>query len=186
MDPRSGYRHLDGIEVTTPARPIPAISADRLTTSQQLSEFAQSEHQFEGTQPFVPVVLADALLSLDALTALESPIGAGKIILWHGPPGTGKTRALRARMRAWSMWCQQQYIADPKKFFAEPAYMTQVLTNVPVAKVGPSLTRAAEPESVWRLVVAEDSDEYLRARADMLVPPSADCSTWPSVFLDEG
>lgn len=36
---------------------------------------------------------------------------------------------------------------------------------MPVARVGPSLTRAGEPEAIWRLVVAEDSDEYLRASA---------------------
>jgi len=106
-----------------------------------------------------------ARTSLHALAALTTPSGTGKLILWHGPPGTGKTTALRSLMRTWSTWCQPQYIADPEKFFAEPAYMTQVLTTAPVAKVGPSLTRAGQPEAIWRLIVAEDSDEYLRASA---------------------
>jgi hypothetical protein len=103
--------------------------------------------------------------SLDAMTALERPFGAGKLVLWHGPPGTGKTTALRALMRSWSTWCQAQYIADPERFFGEPAYMTQVLTNAPTARVSPTLTRAGEPEAIWRLIVAEDTDEYLRASA---------------------
>lgn len=108
---------------------------------------------------------AGARRALDELTAMQQPSGGGKLILWHGPPGTGKTTALRALMRAWSAWCRPQYIADPEKFFAEPAYMTQVLTTAPVARIGPSLTTAGKPEAIWRLVVAEDSDEYLRASA---------------------
>lgn len=103
--------------------------------------------------------------SVDALAKLVRPVGAGKLVLWHGPPGTGKTTALRALMRRWASWCQPQYIADPEVFFAEPGYMTHVLTTAPVARVGPSLTRPGQPEALWRLIVAEDSDEYLRATA---------------------
>lgn len=33
--------------------------------------------------------------ALDAVVGLERPTGAGKLLLWHGPPGTGKTTALR-------------------------------------------------------------------------------------------
>lgn len=102
---------------------------------------------------------------LEQLMQMNRPTATGKLILWHGDPGTGKTTALRALMRSWRSWCQPQYIADPEKFFAEPAYMTSVLTTAPVAEVGPTLDRAAQPEAIWRLVVAEDSDEYLRASA---------------------
>ena len=103
--------------------------------------------------------------ALDAVVGLERPMGVGKLLLWHGPPGTGKTTALRALLRSWETWCQGQYIADPERFFAEPAYMTEVLTTSPVARVGPTLTRAGQPESMWRLLIAEDTDEYLRASA---------------------
>ncbi len=102
---------------------------------------------------------------LDALHSLSRPAGMGKLLLWHGPPGTGKTTALRSLMRSWAAWCQSQYIADPERFFGEPAYIAQVLTRAPVATVGPTLTRAGQPEAIWRLVIAEDTDEYLRASA---------------------
>ena len=103
--------------------------------------------------------------SITELMSIRRPRSTGKLILWHGEPGTGKTTALRALMRSWRLWCQPQYIADPEKFFSDPAYMTAVLTTAPVVEAGPTLDRAAQPELLWRLIVAEDSDEYLRSSA---------------------
>ena len=42
---------------------------------------------------------------LQQLIDLERPANRGKLILWHGDPGTGKTTALRALLRSWSDWC---------------------------------------------------------------------------------
>ena len=43
-------------------------------------------------------------LDVGQLMAARAP-AAGRLILWHGEPGTGKTHALRALSRAWSGWC---------------------------------------------------------------------------------
>ena len=108
---------------------------------------------------------ASARHALEQLFGIIRPAGTGKLVLWHGPPGTGKTTALRALMRAWEPWCQPQYIADPERFFGDPSYMTYVLSTAPDESAGPSLDRAGTPDSMWRLIIAEDSDEYLRATA---------------------
>lgn len=102
---------------------------------------------------------------LERLIALERPASAGKLLLWHGEPGTGKTTALRSLIAAWEPWCATQYIADPEQFFARPSYIAEVLTRAPTPRFGPTLTTAGDPEALWRLVIAEDTDEYLRSSA---------------------
>jgi hypothetical protein len=101
--------------------------------------------------------------ALDALMALEPERTTARFVLWHGQPGTGKTTALRSLMRHWAPWCQSQYIADPERFFADPAYMATVVSAVPIVTAGPTLTRPGDPEARWRLIVAEDVDEHFRA-----------------------
>lgn len=95
------------------------------------------------------------------LVGVERPGGTAKLVLWHGEPGTGKTTALRALLREWEPWCAGQYIADPERFFANPGYISEVLTQTPRRKI--DRTDAANPLPHWRLIVAEDADEYLRA-----------------------
>ena len=73
---------------------------------------------------------------------------AGKLVLWHGEPGTGKTFALRS----WGRECGDEidinYIADPERFFgADADYMLELLTR--------------EPSKKLNLFVAEDTGELL-------------------------
>jgi len=92
---------------------------------------------------------------LERLMSAVGPSASGKLILWHGAPGTGKTTAIRALARAWQPWCSADLIADPERFFSDVAYMTAVMA---------STTSGYEADS-WRLIIAEDADEYLRATA---------------------
>ncbi|WP_347057351.1 DUF5925 domain-containing protein [Blastococcus sp. HT6-30] len=94
--------------------------------------------------------------SLAALmTATDMSGRAGRLVLWHGVPGTGKTTAVRALGREWSDWCRVHYVMDPERLFAEPQYLLQVA----------GVDEDEDDDGRWRLVVAEDCDEYLRSDA---------------------
>ncbi len=55
------------------------------------------------------------------------PDSAGRLVLWHGPPGCGKTWALRALAWEWRDWCAVKYVIDPEVFLNEPGYMVRLL-----------------------------------------------------------
>src|SRR5262245_40868965 len=52
--------------------------------------------------------------SIESLTANFKPGAGGRLLLWHGAPGTGKTFALRSLAWEWREWCQFEYIFDPE------------------------------------------------------------------------
>lgn len=113
---------------------------------------------------------------LDTLMKLRPPIEAGKLLLWHGEPGTGKSYGIRALMREWKKWCQSHYIVDPEKFFGEADYMLSVILDQASEKavdVCPEPCSEGESSPAvetysgmpWNLLVMEDSDEFLQADA---------------------
>jgi hypothetical protein len=85
--------------------------------------------------------------------------------LWHGQPGTGKTTAIRALARSWEPWCAVQYISDPEQLFTDSSYLSSVLRTAARESTAPTLTEPSTSDATWRLIVAEDSDDYLRANA---------------------
>jgi len=55
---------------------------------------------------------------------------SGHLVLWTGPPGTGKTYAIRSWMQALKdKKATFHYIVDPDAFFADASYMMQVCMN---------------------------------------------------------
>lgn len=99
-----------------------------------------------------------------------SPEGTGRLILWHGEPGTGKTTAVLALLRAWQEWCEGFLITDPERMFMESHDLQEVLTTE-LTQNRLRMDRDRERPR-WRLIVAEDADEYLRSDAKQQSGPA--------------
>ncbi|HEY2833465.1 MAG TPA: DUF5925 domain-containing protein [Sporichthyaceae bacterium] len=93
---------------------------------------------------------------LDSLMGLPSVAGTGRLLLWTGAPGTGKTWAIRALARAWSSWCNPHLVIDPERFFGDAAYLVEVMSEEDHG-ADPAAPRA-------RLIICEDADDFIRAR----------------------
>lgn len=100
---------------------------------------------------------ADVAGALDRLMALEAAEIDGKLILLHGPPGTGKTTALRALGKAWRTWCHTDCVLDPERLLTEPGYLLEVVMGGGSAGEG--------TDRRWRLLILEDCDELIRGEA---------------------
>ncbi len=77
------------------------------------------------------------------------------LLLLHGPPGTGKTSALRTLARAWRDWCQVDCVLDPERLFNDVGY----LMNIAIGEDD------GTEEGRWRLLLLEDCDELIRGEA---------------------
>lgn len=88
------------------------------------------------------------IVTLDELSSLEGPMSGGRLAVFHGPPGTGKTRFLQSLASSWAPWCDVHYVVDPDEMFNAAPYLYRVV-------LGDSRTDR------WRLVVMEDGDEFI-------------------------
>ncbi|MFC5909581.1 DUF5925 domain-containing protein [Streptacidiphilus monticola] len=98
--------------------------------------------------------------SFDALMELTPQQIGGRLLLMHGPPGTGKTSAVRTLARAWRDWCQVDCVLDPELLFQDPGYLIEVALGTQRAYQDDS-----EAQEQWRLLLLEDCDELIRAGA---------------------
>lgn len=104
----------------------------------------------------------------------DEPDSLGKIILWHGPPGMGKTYAVRALAREWSdkLNVTAEVILDPEAMLGSAGYMQSVLLNddnprrarrsIERRKPGKSVDPLDDTDNErppLRLIIIEDSAE---------------------------
>jgi Domain of unknown function (DUF5925)/ATPase family associated with various cellular activities (AAA) len=109
--------------------------------------------RFEAIEGNYPAAVRTALAVLMELRAPER----GRLILWRGEPGTGKSHALRALVRSWAPWCSAHFIVDPEQLFGHAgAYMLDVLTW------------DGDDGDRWRLMILEDAGELITADARSL------------------
>ncbi len=92
------------------------------------------------------------------ITRFNPNMEPGRLILWRGKAGTGKTYALRALGHEWRKWADLIYIVEPEAFFSGGPYMMQTL-----------LQDSGPGEDKWKVIVAEDAGEMLAKDAKMMI-----------------
>jgi hypothetical protein len=79
--------------------------------------------------------------------------GQGQLLVWFGPPGTGKSYALAALAYQWREHASFHYIADPEAFLGDVGYLLEFIIARPSG------------DKEWRVAVLEDTGELFGSDA---------------------
>lgn len=104
-------------------------------------------HRWENVERNYPAATRASLDHLVKLTGVAQQ--DGKLILMHGPAGTGKTSLIRALAYEWKAWTNVDVVSDPETFLKSPEYLSGVMMA------------AMHDPTRWRVLVMEDCGELL-------------------------
>lgn len=88
---------------------------------------------------------------LEPLVSLDGAGSAGKLALFHGPAGTGKTRMLLSLISEWREWATASVVTDTDRLFNDPTYLNSIIFN-------------SEGMDRWLLLILEDADEFINVK----------------------
>ncbi|MEO8423315.1 MAG: AAA family ATPase [Actinomycetota bacterium] len=121
-----------------------------------LQEESRSFRRLE-VSPWSDIAANYAAPTRDALAPLMDPgfslDGQGQLLVWFGPPGTGKSFALGALAYEWREHASLHYIADPEAFLGDVGYLLEFILARPPG------------DKAWRVAVLEDTGELFGAHA---------------------
>ena len=107
--------------------------------------------------PWSDIAANYAASTRDGLAPLMDPgfslDGKGQLLVWFGPPGTGKSFALGALAYAWRERASFHYIADPEAFLGDAGYLLEFILARPPG------------DKEWRVAVLEDTGELFGSDA---------------------
>ncbi len=92
----------------------------------------------------------DVRAALDALVK-QQPTDTGRLLLWHGAPGTGKTTAIGSLLHSWRDWADGTIVTDPEVLLKEGRYLRRTV-----------LGADDENSDRWQVLILEDAESVLR------------------------
>lgn len=155
-DGRMAQKVLNGIFELIPARPtVNELSVDLTFWMEHPMMGATSYRRAIDRLPWAQVAANYPVAvrgQLDELMSLTSAPANGRLMVFHGLPGTGKSRLIQTLANEWRSWADVHYIVDPDAMFDSALYMNSVMIE------------RDDPDR-WRLIVVEDGDEFIDSNA---------------------